>query len=68
MNVPMQSQPVQRSIATYSTGGQPGHFEGNAAQGMAAGGNGIVPSEYGVQASFSWRDLIPIAQNLLGAL
>jgi hypothetical protein len=64
----MQSQPVQRAIATYSTADRQGHFDGHAMQGAATGGNGIVASEYGVEASFSWRDLIPIAQNLLGAL
>ena len=63
MNLPMQSEPVQRS-----TVGQPAPFGGNG----EAGPEGINASEHGLQPSFDWGGLagklIPIAADALTSI
>jgi hypothetical protein len=54
MNLPIQSQPVQRSNT-----GQPAVSRGGAeaeAQGFGSG-YGVEASQYGVEASFDWGKL-----------
>jgi hypothetical protein len=53
MNLPIQTQPVQRAVASYSALG--GHA-GAAASGISA--NGMVASGYGVDPSFDWGGLL----------
>lgn len=65
MRLPVQSQPVQRSVSS-----QPLAHRG---AGDAAGAEpGVQPSEYGVVPSFGWNDVFnivktaaPIAAGLL---
>jgi hypothetical protein len=67
MNLPMQTQPVLRAIASYSTVHGAGHS--GSANGVFASGNGIVPSEIGVEPSFDWGDLLgTVAQVAIPAL
>jgi len=59
MNLPNQCEPVQRTTAS-----QPWANHGNP----AAQGNGVVPSQYGVDAS-GWEDILgSIAKVALPAL
>ena len=64
MNLPMQSEPVQRS-----TIGQPSPYGGANGE---TGPEGIIASEHGLQPSFDWgglaAKLIPIAATTLGSL
>jgi hypothetical protein len=60
MYLPMQSEPVQRTVA-----GQPS-AERDQAAAKEAGGQGVAASEFGIQPSgFDWGSLIGPA---LGAL
>jgi hypothetical protein len=55
MNLPLQSEPVQRALVTYSCGEGGGAF---GSRGLAASANGVLPSEYGVEPSFDWGDIL----------
>lgn len=59
MYLPPQRKPIQRTLNT-----QP-NADRNAAQ---AAPQGIMPSGNGVQPSFDWTSLIPIATTIAGAL
>jgi hypothetical protein len=63
MHLPTQCQPVQRTIT-----GRPSAVRGNGDACMnawATGDQGVRPSDYGVQPSFDWTSLIPIATGIL---
>jgi len=63
MHLPIQSQPVQRTIV-----GQRNASRGDArggANNAIAGDQGVRPSEHGVQPSFDFTSLLPIATTLL---
>jgi hypothetical protein len=55
MNLPMQTQPVQRALVTYSSADAGGHV---GPSGFSGSPNGVLPSEYGVGPSFDWGDLL----------
>jgi hypothetical protein len=69
MNLPMQSQPVQRSISGTTSAKR---LSGAEMEPQAFGnGEGVEASLYGggVAASgFDWSSLIPIATTVLGSL
>jgi len=68
MNLPMQSQPVQRSISGTVSAKR---LSGAEMEPQAFGnGEGVEASLYGggVAASFDWSSLIPIATTVLGSL
>ena len=59
MNVPMQSRPVQRVIATYSCDQSELHGAGPGAM----SNNGIAPCEYGVEPSF-WGGILDVVKKV----
>jgi hypothetical protein len=66
MNLPVQVNPVQRSVAGRPTMGRAGESSGQWQS--AHGDHGLMPSEHGVEPSFDWTSLIPVATGLAGAL
>lgn len=59
MRLPMQSEPVQRTITAA-----PFANRGNGASG-AASGQGVVPSEYGVEPSQWWKTALKSAPQVI---
>lgn len=68
MQIPMQTKPVQRAIGVYSVVDRMDRTDGQGHHCAMENANGMMPSEQGIDASFSFRDLIPVAQNILSAL
>lgn len=61
MNLPIQARPVTRAIANYGSESPAGIASGSSAMPS----NGIAPSEYGIEPSFGWGDLLNIGKQVL---